>query len=239
METQHTDKRLMAGVVIILAGLLVLAGNFFIDKESLLYQRLYTWEMIIIGVGLIALVVSENKGTGIMLIAIGGALYLYRHYFRGRFEDVNFWHVFIPAILIIVGLLLIFRRKGIRMGDDRLVESGDDYLDDVAIFGGGDKIISSSNFKGGRVTAIFGGSNLDMKNVKLAEGTQYIDILAIFGGMSLLVPEDWDIKVQVVSIFGGFSDKHRITRAEEQKDNKKRLIIKGLAIFGGGDIKSF
>jgi predicted membrane protein len=239
METQHTDKRLMAGVVIILAGLLVLAGNFFIDRESLLYQRLYTWEMIIIGVGLIALVVSENKGTGIMLIVIGGALYLYRHYFRGRFEDVNFWHVFIPAILIIVGLLLIFRRKGIRMGDDEIKESGDDYLDDVAIFGGGDKIISSSNFKGGRVTAIFGGSNLDMKNVILAEGTQYIDILAIFGGMSLLVPEDWDIKVQVVSIFGGFSDKHRITRAEEQKDNKKRLIIKGLAIFGGGDIKSF
>jgi predicted membrane protein len=239
METQHSDKRLVTGLVIVLAGLLVLAANFFIDKGSPLYERIYTWEMIIIGVGLIALVVSENKGTGIMLIVVGGALYLYRHYFRERYADINFWHIFIPAILIIVGLLLIFRRKGIKMSDGEPIESGDDYIDDVAIFGGGEKIISSSNFKGGRVTAIFGGSNLDMKNVKLAEGAQYIDILAIFGGMTLLVPEDWDIKVQVVSIFGGFSDKHRISKAEEQKENKKRLIIKGLAIFGGGEIKSF
>jgi predicted membrane protein len=239
METQHSDKRLMTGLVIVLAGLLVLAGNFFIDKGSLLYGRIYTWEMIIIGVGLIALLVSENKGTGITLIAVGGAIYLYRHFFRDRYADINFWHVFVPAILIIVGLLLIFRRKGIKMSDGEPVESGDDFIDDVAIFGGGEKIISSGNFKGGRVTAIFGGSNLDLKNVKLAEGTQFIDILAIFGGMSLIVPEDWDIKVQVVSIFGGFSDKHRITRAEEQKDNKKRLILKGLAIFGGGEIKSF
>jgi predicted membrane protein len=237
METKHSDKRLLAGVIIILAGALVLAGNFLIDKDSLLYNNLYTWEMIVIGVGVIALVVSENKGTGIALIAVGGAFYLYRYYFKLHYQEINFWHVFIPAMLIIIGLLLILRRRGFGIGDKEMSELGDDFMDDVAIFGGGDKVISSSNFKGGRITAIFGGSNLDMTAVKLAEGPQYIDILAIFGGMSLIVPEDWDIKVQVMSIFGGFSDKHRISKAE--RESKNMLIIKGLAIFGGGEIKSY
>ncbi len=237
METKHSDKRLIAGLVIILAGLLVLAANFFIDKDGDLYHKLYRWELIIVGVGLITLISSQNKGSGIMLIAVGGTLYLYNMYIKIYYIDINFWQMFIPAIIIIVGLLLIFRRKGIKISDQELRESGDDYIDDVSIFGGGDKIITSSNFKGGKITAIFGGSNLNMTGVTLAEGTQYIDILAIFGGMSMVVPEDWDIKVQVVSIFGGFSDKHRISKVE--KEHKKTLILKGMAIFGGGEIKSF
>jgi len=236
METKHSDKRLIAGLLIILAGALVLAGNFFIDKEGGLYHKLYRWELIIAGVGFIALIASENKGTGIMLIAVGGTLYLYRE-IKDKYVDIDFWQVFVPAIIILVGLLLIFRRKGLIISDRELRESGDDYIDDISIFGGGDKIITSGNFKGGKVTAIFGGSNLNMTGVKLAEGTQYIDVFAVFGGMSMVVPEDWDIKIQVVSIFGGFSDKHRISKGE--KENKKKLILKGLVIFGGGEIKSF
>jgi predicted membrane protein len=78
-----------------------------------------------------------------------------------------------------------------------------------------------------------------MLNVKLAPGRQYIDVFAMFGGTTLIVPEAWNIKVRVVSIFGGFSDKHKITKSEKENSSDNILIIKGLVIFGGGEIKSF
>jgi hypothetical protein len=77
-----------------------------------------------------------------------------------------------------------------------------------------------------------------MSNVKLAAGTQYIDIFAMFGGTTLLVPEGWDIKIKVVSIFGGFSDKHRVRISDKENNINNKLVIKGLVIFGGGEIKS-
>jgi hypothetical protein len=42
------------------------------------------------------------------------------------------------------------------------------------------------------------------------------------------------VQVEVVSIFGGFSDK----RHSSTIDRDKKLIIKGVAIFGGGEIKT-
>ncbi len=233
MESKQTDKRLIVGVLIVLFGALLLASNFGVLPYSI-KRYLFHWEMILIGAGLIALVTNEHKGTGIILIVVGGAFYM-RNFFDLHF---NFWQLFVPSMIILVGLLLIFRRKLDFKGDTDVPKEDSDILDDVSIFGGGDKILYSQNFRGGKITAIFGGSNLNMTHVKLAPGTQYIDIFAVFGGTSLIVPEGWDIQIKVASIFGGFSDKHRINVAEQENEKTNRLVVKGLAIFGGGEIKS-
>ena len=49
--------------------------------------------------------------------------------------------------------------------------------------------------------------------------------------------QDWNIKINIISIFGGFADKRLIS--ENDIDPSKKLIIKGIVIFGGGEIKSF
>jgi predicted membrane protein len=234
METKHTDKRLIAGVVIVLVGLVILASNFGVLPSNIRYY-LFHWEVILMGIGLIALLTSDHKGTGVILIAVGGAFYL-RNFVDLHF---NFWQVFIPSMIILLGLILIFQRRRGREDETRIPEPGDDYLDDISIFGGSEKVINSKNFKGGKITAIFGGSNFNMTRAKLAPGQQVIDIFALFGGTTFIVPEDWNIKVRVVSIFGGFSDKHKVTKPVNGDDNDTMLIVKGLAIFGGGEIKSF
>ena len=61
-----------------------------------------------------------------------------------------------------------------------------------------------------------------------------IEVVNIFGGASLIVPSDWKIKLEMVSIFGGFSDKRHIIDPNPQKT----LIVKGVSVFGGGDIKN-
>ena len=233
MESKQTDKRLIIGVLIVLVGAALLASNFGILPYNIKRYLLH-WEMILIGVGLIALITNEHKGTGIILIAVGGAFYL-RNFFDLHF---NFWQLFIPSIIILIGLLLIFRRKIEFKGDTDNPQYENDIMDDVSVFGGGDKLLYSQNFRGGKITAIFGGSNINMTNVKLAPGTQYIDIFAVFGGTTIIVPEGWDIQIKVASIFGGFSDKHRINIEDKEDKKTNRLVIKGLVIFGGGEIKS-
>jgi hypothetical protein len=99
-------------------------------------------------------------------------------------------------------------------------------------------VVTSQNFKGGRVTAIFGGSKIDLRSANLAKGRNVLDIFAIFGGTKLLVPTGWDIKIEVSSVFGGFSDKRR-PRPDDVRDPSKELVIKGVTIFGGGDIEGF
>jgi hypothetical protein len=115
--------------------------------------------------------------------------------------------------------------------------SGDDLLDDVAVFGGGDRIIYSQNFQGGKITNIFGGSKYDLTGSKLATGRNYLDITMIFGGSKFVIPEGWDVKIEVTAIFGGFSDKR--VRSMVVKDEDKTLVISGVTIFGGGEIVNY
>ena len=113
-----------------------------------------------------------------------------------------------------------------------------DRIDDVAIFGGGHKFISSDNFQGGNVTAIFGGSEIDLTRCKMAPGKHVLEVTAIFGGTTLIVPKEWNIIINVLPLFGGFS--HKGMRGPNVVINpESTLIIKGVVIMGGGEIKTY
>ena len=152
------------------------------------------------------------------------------------FDVPDYWrNLFWPVILVILGIAIIFRRGGSSCGQkSSKTSSTDKELDDVAIFGGSDRILKSENFKGGQITNIFGGSKYDMRQVTLAEGKNYLDVTMIFGGSKFIVPEGWDIKVEVTAVFGGFSDKRM--RSIVVADNSRQLIIRGITLFGGGEI---
>ena len=53
---------------------------------------------------------------------------------------------------------------------------------------------------------------------------------------SLYLPVDWEVVIKTVTIFGGFEDKR--TKAQTEISDKKILIIKGLVLFGGGELKN-
>ena len=105
------------------------------------------------------------------------------------------------------------------------------------MFGGGDVKITSNNFKGGKVTAIFGGSNYYFDGAQLSAENNVVDLFYMFGGGTFHVPADWTIKSDVTAVFGGFSDKRRTT-LETTTDPNKVLYIKGFVMFGGGEIKT-
>ncbi|MNY41651.1 hypothetical protein D3C86_1764820 [compost metagenome] len=84
---------------------------------------------------------------------------------------------------------------------------------------------------------MFGGSDIDLTQADF-EGVIKIDVVAVFGGVKIVIPPSWEVKSEVTAIFGGIDDKRAlgIPAADEPR---KVLIIEGVAMFGGVDIRNF
>ncbi|PIE78033.1 MAG: hypothetical protein CSA15_09895, partial [Candidatus Delongbacteria bacterium] len=105
------------------------------------------------------------------------------------------------------------------------------------IFSGSKLTVVSQNFKGGRISNIFGGTEIDFTQAELQDGDAIVDIDCIFGGVKFLLPADWHVIIDVNTIFGEVSDKRQMVTSE-YVDFSKRFIIRGNCVFGGGEIKS-
>lgn len=114
----------------------------------------------------------------------------------------------------------------------------EDIIDGVAVMSGIKKKIISKQFKGGDVTVIFGGGELDFTQADIVDKAT-LEVTQVFGGTKLLVPANWEIKSETVSIFGSIEDK-RLTRPTTlANESSKVLILRGTTIFGGIEIKNF
>jgi len=120
--------------------------------------------------------------------------------------------------------------------DDEKKNSANDYLESINVFGGCHQAVYSKNFKGGEIVAVFGGCDLNLTQADF-EGEVSIDVTAIFGGAKIVVPPGWRVKSEVTAVFGGLDDKRSIQPLAEGET--KTLIIKGVALFGGVDIRNY
>lgn len=216
---EQSQKRLALGIFLIAIGVLFLLRNLdIIDLPG----YFYSWQMLLIGIGVFNFI-TGNRPAGFILIAIGG-VFLLPDIMRFNFFDL--W----PIILIIVGASFFFRSRKTAEGGQMDVDS----IDEIAVFGGGERYITSQNFRGGKVTAIFGGHTIDLRKVKMAPGAQSIEVFNMFGGTNIKVPESWVVKSDVTPILGGYSDK----RTNITTSGDESLIIKGTVIFGGIELSN-
>ena len=230
MESQKSNNRAVLGIILILVGAVLIAGNLNLLPHTI-PGWVFSWRMLLVAIGVLLLATNQNKGPGIVLILIGG-FFIANEVFDNYY---NLHRIFWPSIIILVGIMFLFRgRRTQFFGDENEIKDSD-LLDDTAIFGGGQKVITSKNFKGGKITAIFGGSTIDLTQTQLSQGVNMIDVVSIFGGFKIIVPRDWDVNMDVTAIFGGISDK-RTADPHIVLDPNKKLLIKGVAIFGGGEV---
>jgi predicted membrane protein len=225
-----TDKRFWLGTALILLGLLLFFNSMGILDLSI-SRIIFSWPFFFLVIGLIITLNTNKKFFGGIISGIG-AIFLVPRIFPNVDYDGT---VILAIVFIAIGVYIIFNR--LEKERDKIYNQKKDIIDDIAIFGGGEKIITSDNFRGGSITAIFGGSEIILKGCKLAEGTNVIDILCVFGGTTLIVPSDWNVVINVTPIFGGFSNKI-FKDPSVNVDLNKTVIIKGLVIFGGGEVKT-
>ncbi len=220
------------GVLLLIVGSFLLAGNLGFISEDIYYTFL-RWPSILILIGVFQML-RKDFGSGLIVFSIG-FFFLLPHLYDGfHFRDIfRFW----PVLLIVAGVVFIFGKKSIHHHKLGVSERNEDILDVVSIFGGGVTKINSDNFQGGEITCIFGGEEVNLQGAKMSPEGAVIDLTTVFGGTKMTIPRDWSVKVDVISIFGGFSDK-RMYEADKDQEGKI-LTIKGVAIFGGGELRNF
>ncbi len=242
-ERGKSRGKFVAGVLVLLFGLLFLFRELGLEIP----RWLLSWEMILIGIGVVILIRHKfQRLHGFIFIAVGLIFKLYEFY-----PDWINPRIVWPSIIIFVGASMIYRAKfGSRKKDkwSRMKGSAeffgtgetdfspDDFIDGVSIFGSVKKQVVTKNFKGADLFTLFGGTEINLTNADFPSRA-VIDLTTIFGGAEIIVPSDWMVKSELVSIFGGLEDARFHKGTDELSD--KILILKGTCVFGGVEIKSY
>ena len=107
-------------------------------------------------------------------------------------------------------------------------------LDLLQFMGGTKTVITSADFRGGQATAVMGGCEIDLRHASMPEGrAAVLDTFAFWGGIEIRAPDDWEVISQGTAALGGF-----VNNARSQPGAKRRLIVTGLAIMGGVEVKN-
>jgi len=242
---RHKSTRALGGVVIIGVGSALLARELGAELPS----WLFTWQMILIVAGVYVGARHGFRGLGWMIPIVVGLAFM-----AEPFMGINIGQLIWPIVIICIGIAMIFRPKR-RWNEDEWKRkweykwkdrwehhyrdsSTEDIIDSTTVFGGVKKNIITKDFKGGDITTFFGGTDIDLMQADFT-GKAVIDITQVFGGTKLLVPPHWQIKSEdMVCLFGAIEDKRPIRR-DIVSDDQKILVIRGVCIFGGIDIKSY
>jgi len=227
------NNRAIIGIILVLVGIFLVMRNTGIFP-SFIDNIIFSWPMLLVTIGLVITIGSSGgKTSGIIVMAVG-AFFLIPNIFRETFDVNMFW----PSIFIIIGIVFIFSKKRGWNSVSTTPQTGDDYIDYIHVFSGGERQIVSDNFKGGKVTAVFGGSEIDLTKATLAPGVSELELACVFGGTTIIVPDNWNVKIDVVPVLGGFGDSRKLNPGRII-DTTKQLIIKGAVVFGGGEVKSY
>ncbi len=215
-----TNRRIILGLLLIAVGVLFLLNNLGVLTVTI-SQYLLTWQTVIVGLGLLQLSMGNKKG-GLILILVGIVLWL-PVYFSIGIEQ--YW----PILLILVGAAFFIKSQ---VTDQSKIAKD---IDDVAILASSSKKINSKSFSGGKLSAVIGSIELDLRQSSLEHGQALLDSFSVMGGVKLYVPDDWVVNFEATNILGGFADKRAHRPTEYFGDV---LTIKGFILLGTTELHS-
>ena len=215
------------GIILLVVGILLIIRNIGLYDSGELLRYIPSLFVIL---GIYSLIKSgfKNISGPITMIIIFGIIQLLVLGIINWSVIGNWW----PLIIILIGAGIIFNhyRQPSTQIDSR------DKIDVMAMLGGVDNNIKSNDFKGGEITVLMGGVELDLRDSKIGDQPAVINATVIMGGVDLKVPSDWDIDIKMIPILGGVDDERRRSSDENQKD-KPDLVLNGFVALGGLSIK--
>ncbi len=234
-EKTQARGRTWLGIILVSVGGALLARKLGV----MIPLWIFSWPMILVMAGIYNLGKHGFKHpAGIILISIGG-LFLVDHISPTPIANIG-WYVFIIA----AGIVLIFTSRRKRKTEDTefftqaTVSSADqsDYANAECLFGGIEKTITTRDLKGGKISCVFGGAEINLLQADLNHPAT-VEISAVFGGVELMIPASWKVRNEISAVLGGVEDKRPM--ADLNNETEKVLILKGSVIFGGVSIKGY
>ncbi len=200
---------------------------------NILQFNVLSWPVILLVIGILILANHKDSFFGLLLIVIGG-VGIVSKYMHISFR--SFLYEYWPFLLIIFGIYTILISFSEKRGNGTVtIEEEEYFLDIFSIFGDMTKIVKVNNLLGGKITSLFSELKLDMRESKFLKNSIELDSVTLFGSTKIYIPDDLEVIIKTTTIFGGFEDNRRKLTKESEG---KVLIIKGLVLFGGGEIKS-
>jgi|SRR5579863_3214477 len=216
------NPAVLNGGALILVGVLLL-----LDQMNIITFDF--WALILIVVGVLKILQSgDNSGRlwGLIPLAAGVAIEL-GHLGILRLNLERTWPVFVIA----AGLILIWRAYAQEPASGGGVLSP--HLNVFAVWGGGEYRIRAKNFRGGDLVAFMGGFDVDLRDADIEGDEATINVNCLMGGGVIRVPETWAVSMRVAAFMGGHS-----LKAREGPQPTKTLVVKGIAIMGGVEVRN-
>jgi len=218
------------GAIILAVGVLLMLDHLGVLAIGNLWRF---WPFLMIVGGAMNLVEPGKRPWGFFLI-IAGALFQLDNLGIIRFRWAEFW----PLLIVASGVMMIWNSLASR----RIAAAvgAQSEMNATAVFGGVERRITSRDFRFARISAVFGGVELDFRDAEMESNEAVIEINVVFGGVEMRVPDHWHIQPRSQTVFGGFTDSTRGMGppSDAAAPQKKNLIITGSVIFGGVDVKN-
>ncbi len=218
-------SRILIGGFIIFLGVGFLLEQFY---PELRFGNTFWnfWPLVFVIIGLVSL--SNNPRSpffGLFFFVLGVLLII------GNIYGFSIWQ-FWPVVFILIGLSVLLGRNSFIANSATTSTTGDKVNENV-VFWGSSKKVTSKNFEGGIVNAVFGGIDLDLTHASISKENVRLEANAIFGGIDIKVPSDMSVRLEGVGILGAFEGQNLSNTSKE-----KTLVVTGSAIFGGVEVRA-
>lgn len=225
---------LVIGALIATFGITLLATNLgWTDLRSVMRQ-FWPFALVVLGIANLFSERSGGKFWGLVMIIAGCWIYAAQR----DWIHVQFWAVFGPTILILLGAMVAWRAiagpprpSATAQGAD-----GNAYVSSFAVMSGSEHK-PTLPFVGANLGAVMGGVKLDLTGAEMQGDTATIEVFAVFGGIEIFAPREWDVTNKVVSFMGAAVDKRRPVATPPAGTPRKTLVVQGSVLMGGIEIK--
>src|SRR5690606_19924657 len=181
-----------------------------------------------------------------MVLVIIGVVFLS----NSLFPALQLRQYIVPIILVSVGLSIVFWSIANKKTSEQnntptgwfnsyygstTSSSPEDFIKINSILSGINKKVTSTNFKGGKISCLLGGVQIDLSQADI-DGTAVLNINEVWGGIELIVPPNWQVESNLSVLMGAVEDSRRQYTPTTSVANKI-LILNGSLLMAGVEIR--
>jgi predicted membrane protein len=239
METKSSFRitpQFMLGLLVVAFGVLLTLDNLDIIEARYILRY---WPVILVIYGGMKIFLPDTTASrfwGMVVAFIGLALLADKLYIFD-FQLWDFW----PLLLVALGGMMLWRTSTRSratpnvniLGSERAADSSS-IVNASAFLGGIKRNVQTQDFRGGEMTAVMGGCDIDLRTSAIANSPAVIDVFAFWGGIEIKVPQSWSVSFEGTPILGGFDDK----TFRQGTEATQRLIVRGTIVMGGVEVRN-